>query len=58
MESLTEKVLRQEVIKHVNLLFEIKNICERWRLGRENDDEAIEKICKILNVDYGNTSTK
>jgi hypothetical protein len=49
------------------ILSEITNIAERWIIGRENDDEAMDKIAAILKennrisrnyYDIINTSTK
>jgi hypothetical protein len=49
------------------ILSEITNIAERWIMGRENDDEAMDKIAAILKennrisrnyYDIINTSTK
>ena len=49
------------------ILSEITNIVERWWMGRENDDESMHKIARILRnnnrlkIDYINiinTSTK
>jgi hypothetical protein len=49
------------------ILSEITNIVERWWMGRENDDEAMDKIAAILKennmisrnyYDIINTSTK
>jgi hypothetical protein len=31
------------------ILSEITNIAERWIIGRENDDEAMDKIAAILS---------
>ncbi len=31
------------------ILSEITNIAERWLMGRENDDEAMDKIAAILS---------
>jgi hypothetical protein len=33
----------------IKLLSEVETIVERWRIGRENDDEAMQKIFDLLN---------
>lgn len=40
--------LRKRIAAEKNLLSEIENAMERWHLGRDNDDEALQKINDLL----------